>query len=394
MTRALLMAARGGGGFTPPPPTNWTITGAAAIDTALAVVYTANAFTVTVASVVEEEGFRPANGATYNELWTRDHAYTLWHNPTTRTAAQRRKFVEYRLATRSVTPPNFVADRISATGTVTYKNGGQLPFMDGIAFVILALWADWTETGSTTTFTANKSVIDACMAATPRSVNGCVWSDPADPSCYYGFTDAVNITGDMAMGTAMHAWAYKMLDEISGGGSSSAEGDTYANLRAHAEAGLATRRRSNGFYEASSGNAVNRDDVWCTALAVAEGLVSGAGRSASAQALADAYSANQITQNGLVRHLPVGQYWPDIAPTADTYQNGGYWLTPLWDCVRAVALVNSSLALAWAAQAMSEVNAEITASGASLAPYEWRNGATISGPKGYTASAAVVHRFI
>lgn len=402
IAKLLLPAAGGGTRFviTPDPdpdPGDWQITGAAALETGLAAVFAAAASSVVVAGVTQEEAFEPDAGHGYDAIWTRDHCYAIWHNPTLYSSAQIQQFVTHRLATRSVSPPDFIADRISTSGSVTYKNGGQLPFMDGIAFLVLAVWTDWNETGDDSYFLAHQSDIDDCIAATPRSVNGCVWSDPANPSCYYGFTDAVNITGDMAMGTAMHAWAYKMLDEISGGGSSTAEGDTYANLRAHAESGLATLRQGNGFYQASNTNSVGKDDVWCTALAVAEELVSGTDRTDSAQALADAYLGGDITENGWVRHLPDPQTWPDIAPTAGTYQNGGYWLTPIWDCVRAVDLVDSALARTWAAQAIQEVADQYTAEGSWLAvPWEWRHtGATGNGGvKGYTASAAIVHRFI
>ena len=389
--RLLLTASQGGSGLSLPW---WRVLGADASLASLATVFSENAFTVTESGVVVETGTRPAFGA-YNALWTRDHAYVLWHYPKLFTAAQRRQFVTHRLAKRSTSPADFIADRIDATGTVTYLNpgAGALPFMDGIAMVVLALWADWNLTGDTSTFTAGQSAIDDCLAAIPRSVNGCVYSNPASPSVDYGFTDTVLKTGDCAYGTALQAWAYKMLDEVSGGGSSTAEADTYANLRAHAESGLATLRQSSGWYAGSSGNNAARDDVWCTALAVAEELVTGTDRTDSATTIASAYSGGTITQSGLVRHLPTGQYWAGTSTTADTYQNGGYWLTPLWNCVRAVALVDTTTAHTWAVEAMTEVANEITASGAAYAPYEWRNGATLSTPKGYTSHAAEVHRF-
>ncbi len=392
------MASGGGGSFSP-PQSSWTISGAAAIDANLAVVFAGAFAQIVVSSSVVEEAFEPDYAQAYGAIWTRDHAYTIWHNPTLLTAAQRRQFISHRLATVSSSPANFVADRITTDGTVTYKNLGTLPHMDGIAFVVLACWADWTESGSNTAFATNQAAIDACMAATPRSVNGCVYSDPAHYSVYYGFTDGIIITGDDAMGTAMHAWAYKMLDEMSGGGSSTVEADTYANLRAHAESGLATlRNATTKFYKASSVNSSTVDYVWATALAVAEELVTGTDRTDSAQAIADAYNAGTITQNGFVRHLYGTQGWPNGGGV--TYlqsQNGGYWMTPLWDCVRAVDVVDPTLARTWAAEALTEVSNEAAAQGTwTRAPYEWRNTgqAGTGGVPGYTASAAIVHRFI
>ena len=121
----------------------------------------------------------------------------------------------------------------------------------------------------------------------------------------------------------------------------------------------------------------------------------GTDRADSATTIASAYSAGTITQFGLVRHLPVGQYWTLCDASADTYQNGGYWLTPLWDCVRAVALVDPGLAHTWAAEAMTQLNDEHTTEGTWLnVPYEWHRYPGGVGAKGYSASAAEVHRFV
>jgi hypothetical protein len=398
MVRRMLSVTGPGG--APYPGLGWSISGAASIESNLAAMMASNAITVTVGTV-QEVGYRPAS--VYNALWTRDHSYVLWHYPELLTAAQRREFVTYTLSRRTTgsevdpdggfLPPDFIADRITSTGVAAYKNAGasKLPFMDGIAFVVLALWTDWLLTGDTSTFTASQSAIDDCLAAIPRSANGCVYSDPAHPSVDYGFTDTVKKTGDCAYGTALQAWAYKMLSEIAGEGGSG----TYSTLRADAESGLATLRNSNGFYKGSSVNNATRDDVWATALAVAEGLITGPDQVESAQALADAYVGGTITQFGLVRHLPTGQTWAGTSTASGHYQNGGYWLTPLWDCVRAVALVSPSLARTWAAEAMTQLQDERTAEGTWLhVPEEWHNYTVGVGAKGYSASAAEVHRFV
>jgi len=124
---------------------NWNplaaVPNAASIDANLAATLASNAITVTV-STVQEQGYRPAS--VYNALWTRDHAYVLWHNPGLLTAAQRRQFVTYTLSRRTTgaesdpdggtLPADWIADRIDATGVAAYKNAGvsKLPFMDGM----------------------------------------------------------------------------------------------------------------------------------------------------------------------------------------------------------------------------------------------------------------------
>ena len=404
----LLLLAGGGGSFTI-PVASWQVSApsAATIESNLAAMLAGNAITVTVASVVKETGYRPAS--VYNALWTRDHAYVLWHRPTLLTTAQRQQFVTYTLSRRTVgsetdpdggtLPANWIADRIDAAGVAAFKNAGasKLPFMDGIAFVILALWSDWSLTRDLTTFTASKAAIDTCLGVLPISASGCVWSDPANPSVDYGFTDTIKKTGDVAYGTALLAWSYKMMGEMAGDGS-------YDAARATAEAGLATLRQSSGWYNGSSVNNAARDDVWATALIAAEGLASYANCVASGQTIATAYATgttdafgytSQITQYGLVRHLPSGQNWVGTSTAAGTYQNGGYWLTPLWDCVRAVSLVNPALARSWAAEAMTQLNDERVAEGTwANVPYEWHNRGVGVGAKGYSASAALVHRFV
>lgn len=380
----------------PPEDTDWSIAGASDADTNLATIYSANLIVVNDGSP-QETGYRPA--AAYNALWTRDHAYVLWHNPNLLTSAERQDFVTYTLSRRTngsesdpdggTLPADWIADRIDTSGNATYKNAGasDLPFMDGIAFVVLALWADWNETADDTTFLASQSAIEDCIAALPRSGNGCVYSDPGDPSVDYGFCDTVKKTGDVAYGTALLAWAYKMMIDMGG---------SYATEFQECKDGLATLRQSSGWYAGSSVNNAAKDDVWATALAVAEDLIDDdTERLVSAQTIADAYVADEISQFGLVRHLPVGQFWAGTSTSTGTYQNGGFWATPVWDCVRAVDLVDSTLALAWAGEFIQQIQDEHTAEGSwGQAAYEWHNFGVGVGAKGYTASAAVVHRFI
>lgn len=354
-----------------------------------------------------ETGFAPDASGNYTELWTRDHAYVVWHMPHLVSPDQIAAFVRTRVAMRSTAGmadpdggtlgadgANFVCDKISNTGTPTFKYQGRshLPFMDGIAFTILAMWTHWTITGQTNLFDEVRDDVDACLAAIPRSSNGAVWSDPAAPSVDYGFTDGILKTGDVTYGTALQAWSYKMMAQMAG----ELGVGPYTEARAHAEAGLRTLRKGNGWYSGSSGNNAAADDVWATALIVAEGLCTDAEADASSRAIRDAYNLGQIAQRGWVRHLPAGQFWTGTSMAQHTFQNGGFWLTPLWDCYRAVARTDQTTAHAWASEAVAEVLRQFTAEvgiGPRTAPYEWFSGSTPSFAKGYTASAAILGRF-
>jgi hypothetical protein len=337
-------------------------------------------------------------------VWTRDHAYVLWHLVNSFPKSQRQEFIEHRITSRTdgteddpdngTLPADFVADRIEDDGTRVYKNAGtsNYPFMDGIQFVILALWADWKATDETTLLTTYETEINDCLDAIPTSSN-CVYSDPANPSVDYGFTDTVLKTGRTAYGTALMAWSYKMIAEMKGEKSSG----TYTTKRKLFESGLATLRKSNGFYMGSDNNNSDVDDYWATALIVAEELVGGKDRYISARVLAKTYLAGDITSRGWAKHLPTGQYWTNTTSAQDEYQNGAYWATPLYDCIRAVSLYDRKVARYWAGEAVTELLAQIADEGvgeaADSAPYEWFIGASNSTRQGYTASLAVYSRF-
>lgn len=354
-----------------------------------------------------ETGFAPDASGNYTELWTRDHAYVLWHMPHLVAVEEIAAFARNRIAMRSTSGmsdpdggtlgaagANFVADKIGNTGVATYKYAGRskLPFMDGIAFTILAMYQHWRLTASNELYVQLKSEVDLCLAAIPRSANGAVYSNPAAPSVDYGFSDGILKTGDVAYGTALQAWSYKMMAEMAGESGSG----QYTTARALAESGLRTLRKSTGWYSGSSGNNVAVDDVWVTALIVAESLCTDAEAEASSKTIRDAYRKGTLTERGWVRHLPKGQYWVGTTMAVNTFQNGGYWLTPFWDCYRAVARTDPDTAHAWASEAMSEVLRQFAAEGGMgprTAPYEWFWGPTPSAAKGYSASAAIVGRF-
>jgi hypothetical protein len=395
--RALLVSS-GGPSATPSPQVGgWSIPGAAALLAAAAPLFAANARSVVVGGTTYEYGFTPANG-TYDRIWTCDEGAAIFHHPGLQTAAQRRQWFQHRVrwSVANSTYPGWVPDSISPSGTVYFFGGGvasATPYFSNIWSLVLALWSDWDATGDTATFAANQSYIDDCLAIIPRSASGCAWSDPASPSTDFLWTDGVSKTGDCAMGTVVLAHAYRMLDAISGGGSSTnPAGTPYAALRAAAEAAIGTLWNSGtGFLRASSGNNSGVDDVWATALACAEDLL-GSNRAAAAAALRSAYLAGTVTDGGFVRHLPAGQFWTGTSYAHGVYQNGGFWAEPVWDCVRAVSVVDHPTARAWASDFVATVAADAASSGAAYAPHEWRNG-TNQGAAGYTAWAAMLNRF-
>lgn len=387
-----------------PPVTDTDDPNEAAQQTHFDALFAANKVEVYEGATLVETGWKPAIGSSYNALWTRDHAYTVWHAPDRVDWTQLRQWVNHRIAKRSTGAEtgghgsngyaDFIPDRIDLDGTAKFKNpsSSERPFMDGIHFLILAMWTDWKTNGHTATFTANKTAIDACLAAIPRDGSGAVYSDPATPSVDYGFTDSILKTGAVAYGTALQAWAYKMCAAISTAAGDTAGASEYTTLKNTAMAGLATLRRGDGWYNASSVN--NQvEDVWATALAVAENLIADSGeRTASATVIRDRYVDAGIVSNGWAPHLIKGTFWTGTSTGQTAYQNGGFWLTPLPDLVYAVSLVDSTKATQWRNIAMNQVNRQIAREpslGDMTAPYEWFYGTTYSEPRGYSASAAI-----
>jgi hypothetical protein len=83
---------------------------------------------------------------------------------------------------------------------------------------------------------------------------------------------------------------------------------------------------SSGMFRPSSGNNANLTDVWGSALAVDAGLVT----SERAARIVSWFGAHwsEVVQDGQIRHLAKGEYWPGHRFWEhQTYQNGGYWAT-------------------------------------------------------------------
>ena len=356
-----------------------------------------------------EVGFMATSDVHYlSDVFTRDMALAVYHQPNLLSAAWRRAWVVNRLATRSTTSDpdpdggnltaNWVTQRITTTGTRYFKNAGatHFPDMDGIAYVLLVLWTDWLETGDNSTFLAHQTVINSCLAALPRdpaNANGCVYSDPANPSVDFGYTDSVKKTGLVTMGSALLARAYRQCADMAGE-TAGGVGGTYTTAYDEIVTAMRILRDTNGFYLGSSGNNSAVHDTWATALIAAEGLCSADEQLASCQAIVDQYQAGAgWTQNGIIRHLLPGETWSGTSTATGHYQNGGYWYTPARECLRCAQRANPRVADTWANELIRSWQVAITAIGQNnFAPYEWYNAGVGSGAAGEIEAAAFLCR--
>ena len=100
---------------------------------------------------------------------------------------------------------------------------------------------------------------------------------------------------------------------------------------------------ATGMFRPSSGNCVNLTDVWASALAVEVGAVTG-GRAGRVVAWFGAHWP-EVVQDGQIRHLPLGEFWPaHLFWEYNVYQNGGYWGTASGWVLPVIARNNSAVA--------------------------------------------------
>ena len=86
-------------------------------------------------------------------------------------------------------------------------------------------------------------------------------------------------------------------------------------------------------------------DIWASVLAVAINFpISENKKETIIKYLLDNYA--KLIYQGQLRHLPQGCYWDKlfIAYPKDTYQNGGYWGTPLSWLMKTLILADKNLA--------------------------------------------------
>ncbi|MDW8345233.1 MAG: hypothetical protein RMM51_12195 [Verrucomicrobiae bacterium] len=127
-----------------------------------------------------------------------------------------------------------------------------------------------------------------------------------------------------------------------------------------------------------AGTDVNRQaDVWSTGMAVYYDVLQGEPRRRACEALRQALRDGTVSRFGYLRHIPTfadavpgKQVWEDnLNDGYGTYQNGGYWPTPLGYYVFAVAQVDREAARQLAAEFIDHTRRRAEAG----APFEWIN---------------------
>ena len=223
-------------------------------------------------------------------------------------------------------------DRVQTNGEAVYSPGYNWVDHadDNVPFGALLVSTYVGLTGNFSYFCAVEPTILLGFNFINRSAAGLVYNSPVAPNCTYGFTDTIAKTGQELFTTLLYyqaSLAMANLSVVTGCGNAS---DYAARAALIAEnINQLWDESSNMFYAADIDNKF--DDVWGSLFAVHLGLVP---EQWVAQAIVDHVAANRsnIFQSGQVRHLIYPQLWErciETCPTPGTYQNGGFWATPL-----------------------------------------------------------------
>jgi hypothetical protein len=134
-----------------------------------------------------------------------------------------------------------------------------------------------------------------------------------------------------------------------------------------------------------------KDDIWASAFAVWLHVLPKAIEVSVARGLLEMVQHGGIIQQGQVRHLPVsgdyGGFWERAKSTRGTYQNGGYWATPLGWLIVAIQEADRTTAH----RLFGEYLDHLRSKRAKGAPFEWINPETNSYVNGnYGSSVGLV----
>ncbi|MDD2601265.1 MAG: hypothetical protein PHO37_18940 [Kiritimatiellae bacterium] len=329
--------------------------------------------------------YPPQVGSGYKAFWLRDYAYILEggaaYIPPSELLAAVSVFLN---AQRS---DGACVDCVKYDGTPIYKPGygtmGENPVADGSQFTVAVIWLTWKQTGNASLLSV--SVLDRlvrAMEAVPtNSVTGLVYIDPAKAwdRCSYGFTDSIRKKGDCLFTSLLAVEASRRLAEMLTVAGRASDAQIYIQraLGMTAQINTVLWDESAKLYRGAS-VACCEHDIWGSAFAVWLGVAP----SERADAIAAVFKTNHsaLTQKGQLRHTMPGIYW-EIGCGRDTYQNGGFWGTPIGWYAYALNRVDPALA--------DQVLVDLVNDFAIRGVGEWVFGGHVALPQGYMSSATL-----
>jgi hypothetical protein len=299
--------------------------------------------------------FTPDGTQAYGAQWTRDFYYMLKGFPDAFNASTAHRAIRYTYSGQRY--DGCMPDRVQSDGTAVYNPGpaGSPSWpnhaWDNSIFAPLLLVASDQLEANATFFCSLEPLARRALDFVNRSRSGLVYNDIDYPNSTYGFTDTVAKTGFLLFSSLLYYDATVNLARISaayGCGDASQYGKQADQVARAID--VLYDPSSELFLAASHDNSL--PDIWGSAYVVALNLSSSARRQGVAAAiLSQGIPSSGIDGgylgNGQLRHLPQPLAWTRCCwtpgctggcPTFGTYQNGGYWATPL--SYLAQALIN------------------------------------------------------
>jgi len=292
--------------------------------------------------------FRPDGSGHYDAIWTRDFAYMVEGAGALMDPKETLAAIDYLLAGQR--EDGVIPDRRLADGTCVYLVGpnkaplSPLPPLDNAPFIIKALDAYAVRHHDHAAFLDRREQLYKAIDTIPLSEDNLVYIDPHHPRPEYGFTDCVAKSGSVFFGTMLYWEACQRLAKLC------AWAEVHDEAHEWFERAEATWQRIHDFWDADFGmyRSASLDcsqiDLWGSAYACVIRVAS----KTTARHVAQNFINNwdQCVYNGQLRHLPVDEYWHKLLLDVprDTYQNGGYWATPVGWLAQVLNLMDDAKA--------------------------------------------------
>lgn len=283
---------------------------------------------------------------------------------------------DWHLRPGVVVPAYAVPDHINLNGKPTFYPGsyetgskqggsrfGKYPPLDDYFYFVIAVYRHWKMTGSTALFQSKlrtsfneMKLADLCekiyqaVPADPPSglvIAGDVKNENAKD---FGFCDVEYKSGKLLFPSTLKFIAASELAQMFRATGETAKAKRYLEDASRLKQSIpatffhAGRRRSEGWLHSATGVG-NQPDVWGSAFALWSGAVDGPRARRVARALVRAFRERTAVREGCVRQIlttdPVNHGgWQLSGVPVGTYQNGGYWGTPVGWYLTALSKVD------------------------------------------------------
>jgi hypothetical protein len=291
--------------------------------------------------------YTPDGKKSYAALWTRDFAYMVEYAGELLPKEDIEAALNYLIS--GVREDGWVPDRVEGNGTARYTGGFTFPAkenLDNGPFLILAVDAYLKSLSleeAKKKYRVWRTILIQGIACLPVNKEGLIVNDTLPPHSPYGFTDAVEKTGALAMESLLLWRAVKVLAEWEKRIGN--DNSVYRQRQKSIEVAFLPLFLDESGMLFSATGACHQLDLWATCYMVSIGFpLPSETKRRIALWLTEHYDG--IVQNGQLRHLPAGEYWEKtfVSIQHDTYQNGAYWATPTGWLIDALIIENPALA--------------------------------------------------